>query len=195
MNKAKNTILAVVGLSGTGKSVLSLHLTEKYHLHRIYFGGYIIKEVERKGLEINSVNEKHVREDLRASRGMDVVAQLALPDIKAAIARGEQVIIDGIYSFSEYELLKSNLEAELVLIAVHCPRPLRYQRLGNRAERPLSPAEIDSRDYFEIKNLEKGGPIAISDFHLINDTDREQFFAKAHQMVEKFLPIQMPSGK
>lgn len=156
-------------------------------MHRIYFGGYIIKEVERRGLEINATNEKQVREGLREVRGMDVVAQLALPDIEAAMAQGKQVIIDGIYSFSEYTFLKRALAGELVLLAVHCPRALRYERLGSRTERPLTPTEIDGRDYFEIKNLEKGGPIAISDFHLINDGPKEQLFAAAHNIVERFL--------
>lgn len=171
MQNPNEIILAIVGLSGTGKSVLTEYLTEKYQLERIYFGGYVIGEVERRGLSITPMNEKEVREDLRVKNGMSAIAKLALPDIRAALANNKQVIIDGIYSFSEYILLRKELGERLKLVAVHCPRALRYERLASRKRRPLSPAEVDQRDQFEIMNLEKGGPIAIADHHIINDSN------------------------
>lgn len=33
--------------------------------------------------------------------------------------------------------------------------------------------EVDARDYTEITYIEKGGPIAIADRHIINDSSRE----------------------
>jgi hypothetical protein len=43
--------------------------------------------------------------------------------------------------------------------------------------RPLTAAEVDARDFFEIKNLDKGGPIAIADAHVVNDADPASFAA------------------
>jgi dephospho-CoA kinase len=176
MSNQHDTILAIVGLAGTGKSLLTEYLTEKYDLERIYFGGYVLGEVERRGLKLTTLNEKEVRENLRVQHGMAAIAVLALPDIHAALDKGLHVIIDGIYSFSEYVLLRKEFGERLKLVAVHCPRALRYERLGERDRRPLTPAEVDQRDYFEIMNLEKGGPIAIADYHLINDTDIETVY-------------------
>ena len=73
------------------------------------------------------------------------------------------------YSFSEYKLLIDELGAPLVLVAVAAPRQLRYQRLSARPERPLTPLEARERDMREIETLEKGGPIAMADYTLIND--------------------------
>jgi len=42
--------------------------------------------------------------------------------------------------------------------------------------RPLTQAEADSRDWAEIENLEKGGPIAITDHFVINDGNLEHLY-------------------
>ena len=57
------------------------------------------------------------------------------------------------------------------LVAIVCDRHLRYARLAQRPERPLTPVEAEQRDYGEIENLEKGGPIAIADYTLLNNAD------------------------
>ena len=53
-------------------------------------------------------------------------------------------------------------------MAIIAPRGLRHQRLAQRPERPLTPAEALDRDYAEIENVEKGGPIAIADHYIMN---------------------------
>ncbi len=156
-------------MCGTGKSVAVKYIEENYHFPSIYFGGFVLEEVKRRNLEITSSNEKIVREDLRAGHGSDVMAKLAEERIDEYIAQGSNVIIDGLYSFSEYSYLKKKYAHQLVIIAVHAARKLRYQRLGIRKVRPLTPQQVDERDYFEIKNIEKAGPIAIADYHILNN--------------------------
>jgi dephospho-CoA kinase len=68
-------------------------------------------------------------------------------------------------------MLKRELDAELVVIAIVGPRRLRYSRLAMRIERPLTFDEAEARDIREIDALEKGGPIAIADYVLMNDRD------------------------
>jgi dephospho-CoA kinase len=162
-------ITALVGLCGTGKSVVAQCIETQYRFCPIYFGGFVLAEVKRRHLEINSNNEKIVREDLRAQHGIEVMAKLAEPEINAALAEGKHVSIDGLYSFSEYTYLKQKYGEKLILIAVHSSKRLRYQRLGIRQVRPLTPRQVDERDYFEIKNIEKAGPIAIADYHILNN--------------------------
>ena len=86
-----------------------------------------------------------------------------------ALREHSHIIIDGLYSFSEYKLLDESLGAPLVLVAIAAPRQLRYQRLAARSERPLTPSEARERDLLEIERLEKGGPIALADFTLLNE--------------------------
>ena len=50
--------------------------------------------------------------------------------------------------------------------------------MAKRIERPMQPHEVDQRDWSEIENLEKGGPIAIADYFIINDSSLEQLHQK-----------------
>jgi dephospho-CoA kinase len=165
----QNYVIATVGLCGTGKSVATRYIEEKFQFKSIYFGGFVLEEVKKRNLEINSTNEKMVREDLRKQEGLDVMAKKALGTIETYLAEGTNVIIDGLYSFSEYTYLKEKFPTQLFIIAIHSPRKVRYRRLGKRNIRPLTPQQVDERDYAEIKNIEKAGPIAIADYHIINN--------------------------
>jgi dephospho-CoA kinase len=161
-------IIATVGMCGSGKSVAGEHL-ERLGFAKVYFGGLTIDEVRRRGLEVNERNERAVREELRRTHGMGAFAILSLPKIEALLAEGKRVLIDGLYSFSEYKILKEKFGAGLLVVAVFTPRALRYERLSRRAVRPLTEAEAVSRDISEIENIEKGGPIALADYTVLND--------------------------
>jgi dephospho-CoA kinase len=169
-------ITASVGLCGTGKSAVAKYIEETFKFKPIYFGGYVLEELKKRNLEINSANEKHVREDLRKKYGLDVIAKRASGTINSYVTAGSNVIIDGLYSFSEYLYLKDKFGKQLVLLSVHSPKTLRYQRLGQREVRPLTPGEVDQRDFSEIKNIEKAGPIAVADYHIINAGDIQDLY-------------------
>ena len=169
-------ITAIVGLCGTGKSEVAKYIEETFKFKPIYFGGYVLEELKKRNLEINSINEKHVREDLRKKHGLDVIARRAAHTIHSYVTAGSNVIIDGLYSFSEYLYLKEKFGKQLNVLSVHSRKALRYQRLGQREVRPLTPVEVDQRDFSEIKNIEKAGPIAAADFHIINDSDIQDLY-------------------
>jgi dephospho-CoA kinase len=171
-------IIATVGMCGSGKSVAGGHL-EELGFAKVYFGGLTIEEVKRRGLAVNEKNERAVREELRRTHGMGAFALLSLPKIEALLAEGKRVLIDGLYSFSEYKILKEKYGDSLLVIAVYTPRALRYERLARRDERPLTVAEAVSRDHSEIENIEKGGPIALADYTIVNDGPREKL---THQL-------------
>jgi dephospho-CoA kinase len=161
-------IIATVGMCGSGKSVAGERL-ERLGFAKVYFGGLTIEEVKRRGLEVNEQNERAVREELRRTHGMGAFARISLPKIESLLAAGKRVLIDGLYSFSEYKILKEKYGGDLLVIAVFTPRALRYGRLAVREVRPLTAAEAVSRDTSEIENIEKGGPIALADYTILND--------------------------
>jgi dephospho-CoA kinase len=166
--RMKRDIIATVGMCGSGKSVAAERL-EQMGFAKVYFGGLTIDEVKRRGLAVNEANERAVREELRRTHGMGAFALLSLPKIEALRREGKRVLIDGLYSFSEYKILKEKYGGDLLVIAVFTPRALRYRRLAQREERPLTAAEAVSRDFAEIENIEKGGPIALADYTIVND--------------------------
>jgi len=168
----EHKIIALVGMPGTGKSVVS-DFFETRGFASIYFGGVTMDEIQKRGLELNEANEKKIREELRAEHGMAAYAILNLPKIEKAMEKGN-VVVDGLYSWSEYKVLKEKFEDKLEVLAVISNRKDRYARLAKRKVRPLNEEECKSRDYGEIEKLEKGGPIAIADRYIINDGTIEE---------------------
>jgi dephospho-CoA kinase len=164
-----NHIIALVGMCGSGKSIAADYYKEKSYAY-IHFGDVTMEEIKKRGLAVNEKNEKTVREDLRKKHGMAAFAVLNLPKIEEALKKGN-VIVDGLYSWSEYKVLKEKFGTGLSVLAVFTPIKDRYYRLSIRDIRPLSEEEARSRDYAEIENIEKGGPIAMADYTVVNDED------------------------
>ncbi len=174
-------IIGLVGLSGTGKSEASRILTGIGGLPVVYFGDVVITEIAARGLELTPENERCVREELRAREGMAVMAKRKLPEIRATLAREGKVLVDGIYSYSELKLLRTTFGEELTVIAIHASKPVRAARLMARPVRPLTREEMEARDSAEVENLEKAPPIALADYHVVNDgTIDELSAALAH---------------
>lgn len=164
-------IIALVGLAGSGKSVVVEHLT-KLGIPKIYFGGIIYKAMNEAGIEITWENQEKFREEIRAQEGKDFVVKRAITEAHGLINAGQKhIVLDGLYTWSEYRLLKREFPGALTVIAVVTPKHLRKQRLASRPERPMTDEEVDKRDWAEIENLEKGGPIAIADYFVHNDKD------------------------
>ena len=179
-------ILAVVGMSGSGKSMVASYF-KNIGFPIVYFGEFIIHEIERRKLAITPNNEQFVREEIRKQKGMDVCAQIALPLIKLQLLEHQFIVIDGLYSFQEYKTLKREFSNDLLILAIFTPKNIRYERLTLRQERPLTLVEAEKRDYLEIEKIEKGGPIAIADLTIINDSDRSCLYQKIDEFMSKFL--------
>lgn len=175
-------VLAFVGMPGAGKSLCTQHMADAGFAH-FRFGQIVVDEVARRGWPLNPENERIVREEFRAADGMAAIALRALPYLRERMAGGRSLVIDGLYSFSEYKLLRRELGDTMVVVAIVCPRHLRYERLANRPERPLTAAEAEARDYQEIETIEKGGPIAIADYTLLNATTPDALLAALDALV------------
>lgn len=176
-----NKIIAIVGMCGSGKSVACEYL-EQIGYKKIYFGGVTMMVLEEEGLEVNPENEKIIRERLRKDYGMGAYAIKLLPQIEKAYGEGN-VVLDGLYSWDEYVILKKHFSDRLKMIAVICDKNLRYERLSSREIRPLTLEEAEKRDISEIENIQKGGPIAFADYYLYNNGTKEEY----HKNLEKIL--------
>lgn len=182
MTDAAPRALALVGMPGSGKTLCAKHL-EARGFFQFRFGSIVVDEVVRRGWEINPENERLVREQFRREEGMDAIARRALPLLKDALATRRSIVIDGLYSFSEYKTLRAELGAAIVVVAIISARSLRYRRLATRPERPLTAQEAETRDYQEIERLEKGGPIAIADYTLLNDDTPDALLAALDRLI------------
>lgn len=179
-------IVTLVGMPGAGKSSCVEYL-EKKGWPSVYFGGITIDEIKARGLEVNETNEKMVREDIRAKEGgIGAYAPRIIKKINALAENGHQIIVaDGLYSWSEYKIFKERFGDSAIIIAIAAPRQDRHSRLARRAVRPLTDKEVTSREYAEIENIEKGGPIANADYTIVNDGSKEEMLAKLDSILRK----------
>ena len=164
-------ILAIVGMSGSGKSVVVDYLTDKGY-PKIYFGGMIYKEMAKRGIERteDGESEKKFREMIRETEGKDWVVRQVIDEVKDLVAAGQKrIVLDGVYSWTEYKTLKHEFPTDLTFVAVVVDKKLRYKRVAKRPERAFETAAIRERDRSEIENLEKGGPIAAADYYILNN--------------------------
>ena len=174
-------VIALVGMPGSGKSEVA-RVFESGAYHRIRFGDMTDEEVKKRKLKLSEENERIVREELREKHGMAAYAMLNLPRIEAAL-KTSHVVVDGLYSWEEYKFLKDGLGADLRVVAVWSPPALRYQRLRGRPVRPLTVEQAAARDYAEIENVNKGGPIAMADFTISNCSTLESLAEQAENII------------
>ena len=181
MNDVK--ILVFVGMSGSGKTTAIDYLTEK-GIPKIYLGGIIYQAMREAGIEITPESQQRFREEIRQKEGKDFVIKRAIQELQNLIHAGQKrIVLDGLYSWTEYKILKQAYPTEVTVIAIILPRALRHQRVANRPDRPFNAQEINERDRSELENLEKGAPIAIADYYL----DNSGSISELHAELEKVL--------
>ena len=176
-------IIAIVGMCGSGKSIASDYLEEKGY-KKVYFGGVTMEVLKEKGLEVTPENEKMIRENLRKENGMGAYAKILLPRIKE-YAKESPTVLDGLYSWDEYKILKEELGDNITLVAIITTKSLRYERLKIREIRPLTKKEAEKRDIAEIENLAKGGPIAFADYFINNDGNISSYKKQLENIIEE----------
>jgi dephospho-CoA kinase len=158
-------------MAGAGKSEVA-GLFEESGFIRIRFGDVTDEEIKKRKLELNEKNERYIRELLREKCGMSAYAKLNLPRIDSVLKHSD-VVLDGLYSWEEYTFLKTHYEEDFCVVAVWASPRTRYARLTGRLNRSLTLEEAASRDRAEIENINKGGPIAVADFTVINESSRK----------------------
>lgn len=185
-------IIALVGMTGAGKSSIADYLVEKgWGFAR--FGQITLDIVKERGLEPTEANEKPIREEVRKTHGMGAYAILNIPKFDK-ILEEKNLVADGLYSWSEYKVLKDYYGDRITIVAVYTPPSVRYERLANRIlkaddvnlrNRPATHDQAKARDYAEIENIEKGGPIAMADYTIINTGTTEQLFEDVEKILNK----------
>ncbi len=174
-------VVAIVGMAGAGKSEVA-RVFEKNGFRKVRFGDITEEEIKKRGLELNEKNERYIREQLRKEHGMAAYAKLNLPRIETSL-KSSGVVVDGLYSWEEHTLLKECYGEGFTTVAVWASPATRHARLGNRAKRPLTVEQAASRDKAEIENTNKGGPIAMADFTIVNEASLEELEREAERVL------------
>jgi dephospho-CoA kinase len=179
-------VVAFVGMPGSGKGTCALYVEKKYGSPVIHFGNMVYEEVQRRGLD-NVNDEKFVRKDMRDKEGPEVLAKRVAEKTKQYLDSGVKgVVLDGLYSWTEYKYLRSIFGDSLMIIAITAPRFERYRRVVNRQEehRKYTMDQVESREIDEIERLEKGGPIAFADYTIINNKTPKSLYEQLDELIE-----------
>ena len=185
-------LVCIVGMTGAGKSVIADFLFKRGYGF-VRFGQITLDLVKTRGLAPTEENERPIREAIRAEHGPGAYATLNIPKFDALLEKGN-VVGDGMYSWSEYKILKERYGSRFCVVAVYAPPELRYARLvartlsasdTNLRHRPATPESAKARDYAEIEKIEKGGPIAMADFTFINTTSIDALLSAVTKTLPK----------
>ncbi len=176
-------IVSIVGMAGAGKSEVA-RVFEDNGFIRVRFGDVTDEEMRKRGLEPNEENERYIRELLRQEHGMAAYAGLNLARIDEA-AKRSSVVIDGLYSWEEYLLIRTYYGEDFYMVAVWASPKTRYSRLASRSIRRLTVEEAASRDRTEIENVNKSGPIAMADFTIINEFSVEDLRKESKRIIAR----------
>jgi dephospho-CoA kinase len=90
-----------------------------------------------------------------------------------------------LYSWEEYILLKDYYGERLKLVAVYSSPTTRASRLAVRRIRPLTAQEAADRDKNEIEVINKGGPIALADYTIINESSLKDLKEQTQLIIER----------
>jgi len=174
--RKQKTIIAIVGLPGSGKTDAGNFFREK-KLPVISFGKTVIDHVNEKKLPHSEQVHKKIREELRTKYGKEAIAVLNMDKIKEALKNNLIIVVEGMRSWEEYTYIKKELpDVNLVIVCLYSEKLLRYKRISKRND--LSEHYGEERDINEIIGINMGPTIAYADHVIKNNYSKEEFHDK-----------------
>ncbi len=174
--RKQKTIIAIVGLPGSGKTDAGAFFKSK-NLTVISFGKIVIDHINQNNLPHSEQVHKKVREELRVKHGKEAIAVLNANKIKEALINNQIIIIEGMRSWEEYLYLKKQFpEVNLAIVCIYSEKLLRYKRISKRNNRSEHYGE--ERDINEIVGINMGPTIAYADHVIKNNYSKEEFYDK-----------------
>jgi len=182
-------VLAIVGMAGSGKST-AVKYTDSLGIPSVHFGNTVYAEMARIGIEITPSSQKEFRERMRKEHGEDYFAQLVLEKALELVKAGHRrIVLDGLYSMAEREFFATHFAYRLRILAILTDKEIRYERLLSRPkDRPgtaFTREDIVKRDHTEVKNLDKGGPIALADYFLDNNGNKAELVTRLKRLLAR----------
>jgi dephospho-CoA kinase len=181
----KRLIVCLTGMPGAGKSSVASFLKEK-GFAVVTMGDVVREEAKRQGLEPTDVNLGKMMLKLRQDLGPGAVGHIVLQKL-ARDGSSSNVVIDGIRSIAEVEVLKK--VGHVRLLAIHASQDTRFKHLKERAraDAPSNGNEFAGRDKREL-TVGISEAIALANEMISNnDLTLEQLKLRAYDIVKEWL--------
>jgi dephospho-CoA kinase len=122
-------IIAFVGMPASGKSEAA-SVSRHMDIPVVSMGDVVREETARRGLAPTDENIGGTGSILRKEDGMDVIARRCVPKILSINA--PVIVIDGTRNIDEVKFFKRQFGTDFLLIAIHAPREVRFERVKKR---------------------------------------------------------------
>jgi len=171
-------------MPGSGKSTIVSALKAR-GLEALNLGDGVRAEAKKRNLELTGENLGKLMLELRDKNGPGAVANLLTEQIKNS--HSEVIIIDGVRSTAEIEVLKN--VGTVKLLSIEASADTRYKFLGGRgrSDDPKTREKFEERDNREI-GVGICKSIAIADETISNsDITLDELTERAYTVIEKWI--------
>jgi len=171
-------------MPGSGKSTIVSALKAR-GLEALNLGDGVRAEAKRRNIEPTGDNLGKLMLELREKNGPGAIAELLIEPIKNS--QSKVIIIDGVRSTAEIEVLKNI--GSVKLLSIEAAADTRYKFLSSRgrSDDPATREKFEERDNREI-GVGLGESIAIADETISNNNiTLDELIELAHKVIEKWI--------
>ena len=177
-------IVCLTGMPGSGKSTIVSAL-KAMGLEALNLGDGVRAEAKRCNLEPSGDNLGKLMLELREKNGPGAIAELLTEPIKNS--QSKVIIIDGVRSTAEIEVLKNVGSVKLLSIEASADTRYKFLSARGRSDDPKTREKFEERDNREI-GVGLGETIAIADETIGNsDITLDELTELAHKVIEKWI--------
>ncbi|MDR2980384.1 MAG: AAA family ATPase [Bacteroidales bacterium] len=120
-------IIGITGTIGAGKGTIVDYLVNRYHFHHYSVRSYLIREIEKRELEVNRDSMVLVANELRAKHSSSFIVDELFEEAQLA---QHNAIIESIRTPGEIHSLRK--KGDFSLLAVDAKSEIRYERIVSR---------------------------------------------------------------
>jgi dephospho-CoA kinase len=165
-------VVATTGMPGSGKS-LAIEVAEEIGYEVVSMGDIVREETRKRGLPAEPESFGKVASEVREEHGPGAWAQPTAERVRSLDADG--VLVDGLRNIEELEILREELEDDVLVVAMLASPATRYARMKERgrAEDGETEEELHERDLREL-GYGLGDVVAMADVYVDNEGDPAQ---------------------
>ena len=171
-------------MPGSGKSTIVSALKAR-GLEALNLGDGVRTEAKRRNIEPTADNLGKLMLELREKNGLGAIAELLIEPIKNS--QSKVIIVDGIRSTAEIEVLKN--VGSVKLLSIEAAADTRYKFLSSRgrSDDPTTREKFEERDNREL-GVGIGESIAIADETISNSNiTLDELTELAYKVIEKWI--------